>query len=84
VHVLVLTIEWSYYVHGTNTIISSNNSCLLPPSFLKQYINGFQSLHKETSYTDQSITFITPFFLHNTLTLNLHLGKTGNTNWDYK
>ena len=22
-HVLVLTIEWSYYVHGTNTIIIS-------------------------------------------------------------
>ena len=24
-HVLVLTIEWSYYVHGTNTIIRIHN-----------------------------------------------------------
>jgi len=35
--------------------ISSNNCCLLPLSFFKQYINGVQSLHKETSNTDQSI-----------------------------
>ena len=30
-----------------------------------QYMNGFQSLYKETSSTDQSITFSTPFFLNN-------------------
>lgn len=50
--------------------IFSNNHCLLPTSFFMQYMNGFQSLHKETLYQQRSAHLSSYTTL---LTLNLYL-----------